>query len=216
MKTTVRGYAVRKHARLLQAILQHLVVRGLHRMKLGFDIDGVISDFVAYFIAVMKKHYGLTLSKADIYCHDLDFVLGISKQERDRFVRETLMGDLQLIQGAKETLERLNAQGHDIVILTARFGDLVAVTKNWLQRKGIPYSQLFQSKQGEKYLAEVALDLVVEDDLEDAIAWSKKVKNILVYDQPWNQSLNLKGLIKRVYSWDDIFEEVQRLNNKTS
>ena len=182
-------------------------------MKLGFDIDGVISDFVTYFIAVLKKHYGLTLNETDVYCHDLDFVLGISRQERNKLVRETLLGDLQLMEGAKETLERLNSQGHEIIILTARFGDLVAVTENWLQKKGIPYSRLIQSKQGEKYLAEVDLDLVVEDDLEDAIAWSKRVRNVLVYDHPWNQSLNIKGLIKRVYSWEDIFEEVQRLKS---
>lgn len=180
-------------------------------MNLGFDIDGVISDFVAYFAVIVKKYYDLTLDEADIYCHDLDFVLGISKQERNKLVRETLLGDLQLIQGAKETLERLDSQGHEIVILTARFDDLNSVTRNWLQKKGIPYSRLIQSKQGKKHLAEVDLDLVVEDDLEDAIGWSKKVKNILVYDHPWNQSFNVKGLIKRVHSWNEIFKEVQQL-----
>ncbi|UCE28674.1 MAG: hypothetical protein JSV85_05190 [Candidatus Bathyarchaeota archaeon] len=180
-------------------------------MNLGFDIDGVISDFVAYFATIARKHYGLTLDESDIYCHDLDYVLGISRQERDRLVRETLLGDLQPIEGAKETLERLNSHGHKIIILTARFGDLNSVTRDWLQKKGIPYSLLIQSNQGEKHLAEVDLDLVVEDDLEDALGWSKKVKTVLVYDHPWNQSFNVKGLIKRVYSWNDIFEEIQQL-----
>jgi len=50
-------------------------------MNLGFDIDGVISDFVAYFVVIVKKYYELTLDEADIYCHDLDFVLGINKKE---------------------------------------------------------------------------------------------------------------------------------------
>ncbi|UCG45531.1 MAG: hypothetical protein JSV58_01755 [Candidatus Bathyarchaeota archaeon] len=185
-------------------------------MNLGFDIDGVISDFVAYFKTVAQKHYNLTLDEADIYCHDLDFVLGISREERNKLVRETLLGNLQLMKGAKETLTKLSLEGHKIVILTARFDDLVTVTEEWLQEKGIPYTQLIQSKQGEKYLADVNLDMVVEDDLEDAIAWSKRVKNVLLYDHPWNQSLNIKGLFKRIYSWNNIRAEIQKLEKESS
>jgi uncharacterized HAD superfamily protein len=65
--------------------------------------------------------------------------------------------------------------------------------------------------EGEKYRADVSLDLVVEDCLQDALEWSQKVKNVLVYDHPWNKTLNVNNLIKRVYSWDEIYEEVQRL-----
>jgi len=180
-------------------------------MKLGFDIDGVISDFVRSFIKIVKRHYDLTLAESDIYCHDLNLVLGISNQERNKLIRETLLEDLSLISGAKATLGRLIMEGHQITILTARFSDLIDVTKNWLKKKGISYSQLIHLNEGEKYLAKADLDLIVEDNLEDAIEWSQKVKHILLYDHPWNQSFNVKGLIKRVYSWNDIFEEIQQL-----
>ena len=185
-------------------------------MKLGFDIDGVISDFVGSFVRIVKKHYSLTLTEADIYCHDLNLVLGISKQERNKLIRETLLGDIALMPKAQRTLMRLKSEGHQIFIITARFKDLVDVTKAWLKNKGIPYSRLIQLNEGEKYLAEVELDLIVEDNLEDALEWSQKVDNILVYDHPWNQTLNVKGLIKRVHSWDDIFKEIQRLKTKLS
>lgn len=180
-------------------------------MNLGFDIDGVISDFVRSFIKIVKRHYDLALAESDIYCHDLNLVLGISNQERNKLIRETLLEDLSLISGAKDTLGRLITEGHQIIILTARFSDLIDVTKNWLKKKGISYSQLIHLNEGEKYLAEADLDLIVEDNLEDAIEWSQKVKHILLYDHPWNRSFNVKGLIKRVYSWNDIFEEIQQL-----
>ena len=95
--------------------------------------------------------------------------------------------------------------------MTARPNDLIDVTKGWLEKKGIPYSKLVQLSEGEKHLAEVSLDLVVEDNLEDAIGWSQKVKNVLVYDHPWNQSFNVKGLFKRVYDWNGILKEIQQL-----
>ena len=184
-------------------------------MNLGFDIDGVISDFVRSFVEIVKKHYNLTLAETSIYCHDLNLVLGISEKERNKLIRETLLENLELITGARETLERLNSEGHQIVILTARFDDLIKVTENWLKKKGIPYSQLIHLNEGKKFLSKVDLDLVVEDNLEDAIGWSQKVKNVLVYDHPWNQSLNIKGLIKRVYSWNDVYREIQQLKDVT-
>lgn len=183
-------------------------------MDLGFDIDGVISNFVRSFASVVKKYYNLNLAEADIYYHDLDLVLGISKEERNKLIRETLLGDLALISGAKEGLAKLHSEGHQILILTARPRDLINVTKGWLKKRGIPYSQLIQLDEGQKYLAEVNLDLVVEDNLEDAIGWSKKVKNILVYDHPWNRSFNIKGLFKRVYNWNGILEEIERVKSR--
>lgn len=183
-------------------------------MKLGFDIDGVISDFVGTFVKIVKREYDLTLTEADIYCHDLNLVLGISIKERNELIRKTLLNDMSVMPKAQRILTSLKSEGHQIFIVTARFKDLVSATKAWLNNKGIPYTRLIQLNQGEKYLAEVNLDLIVEDNLEDALEWSQKVEHILVYDHPWNQTLNVKGLIKRVHSWDDILKEIQLLNIK--
>jgi len=180
-------------------------------MNLGFDIDGVISDFVKTFNELVENRYGIKLNEADIYCHDLNLVLGITRNERNQLITETLKKDLALNHGAKETLEKLYSEGHKIYLLTARLGVSTEVTKDWLKRKGIPYTELLQLTEGEKYQADVNLDLIVEDCLQDALEWSQKLKSILVYDHPWNKTLNVKHLIKRVYSWDEIYQEVQRL-----
>lgn len=180
-------------------------------MNLGFDIDGVISDFVKAFRELVESKYDVKLNEAEIYCHDLNLVLGITKNERNQLIVETLRKDLALNHGAKRTLKKLSSEGHKIYLLTARFGVPAKVTKDWLKRKGIPYTELLQLTEGEKYRANVSLDLIVEDCLQDALEWSQKVKTILVYDHPWNKTLNVNNLIKRVYSWDEIYEEVQRL-----
>jgi uncharacterized HAD superfamily protein len=180
-------------------------------MNLGFDIDGVISDFVKSFAGVVKKHYGQIITEDDVYCHDLDLVLGITKEERNGLIRETLQEDLALNAGARESIQKLYLNGHKIVILTARSRDLRKVTEDWLKSKSVSYSELIQLNEGEKHLADVSLDVVVEDNLEDAIGWSKKVRHILIYDHPWNQSFNVKGLFKRVYNWNEILKEIEQL-----
>ena len=185
---------------------------GRKQMNLGFDIDGVISNFVRAFSELVEKKYSIRLKEADIYCHDLNLVLGITITERNQLITETFKQDLQLNSGAKETLEKLCLEGHKIYLLTARYDSLVEATESWLRKKGIPYTELVQLNEGKKYYAKVDLDLIVEDCLEDALEWSQRVKNVLVYDHPWNQTLNVKHLIKRVYSWEEIYEEIQRLN----
>jgi uncharacterized HAD superfamily protein len=164
-------------------------------------------------VKVVKKDYNATLAEADIYCHDLDLVLGITKGEGNKLVRKTILNGLELNIGAKQTLAKLSSEGHRIFILTARSNSLVETTKKWLKEKRIPYYQLLHLEEGKKYQTDVYLDVVVEDNLEDAIGFSQKVKNVLIYDHPWNQTRNVKKAIKRVYNWDDIYKEIVRLAN---
>jgi uncharacterized protein len=185
------------------------------KMNLGFDIDGVIADFSQALLETIKKNYGLALKKTDIYCFDLNVVLGITKPEGRQLIIEVLEKDLPLNTGAKKTLERLSREGHNIFLLTSRYDVLRDVTQSWLKEKGTPYNQLHLLNVGKKYLAKVdPLDLIVEDSLEEALGWTQKVKNVLVYDQPWNKTLNVKNLTKRVYNWDEIYNEVQQLKTR--
>jgi uncharacterized protein len=179
-------------------------------MNLGFDIDGVISNFVLTFLQIANEEYGIRAKEVDIYCHDLSLVLGITRDERNQLIEQTLRRDLTLYPGAKETMQKLHQEGNNIYLLTARYHSLLSITEEWLTRNGIPYTQLLLLKEGEKYQAIANLDLIVEDCLQDALEWSNKVKDILLFDHPWNKTLNVKDLVKRVYSWDEIYTEVQK------
>ncbi len=180
-------------------------------MNLGFDIDGVISNFTSQFTTIVQKKYGIKLTDADMYSYDISLVLGITKDEVADIVTETLKSNLPLNPMAKETLDKLTADGHNIYLLTARSKDLIEHTSNWLKENGIAYRNLFYLMAGKKCLADVSIDLAVEDNLEEAIELTKKVEHVLLFNQPWNKTKNVKGLIKRVYNWTEIYEEVQRV-----
>ena len=189
--------------------------RGKRYLNLGFDIDGVIANFTQPLLEAIKENYGLNLKIKDIYTFDLNIVLGITKNEGTQLVHQTLKKDLPLNKGAKETLEKLSREGHNIYLLTGRYDVLRNITQSWLKEKGVTYTQLHMLNIGEKYMADIQpMDLIVEDSLEDALEWSQKVKNVLIYDQPWNRTLNVRNLTKRVYSWNDIYQAVQNLKNQ--
>jgi uncharacterized HAD superfamily protein len=151
------------------------------------------------------------MTETDVHCFDLGLVLGISNEELNKLVRETLQKNLALNIDARESLNKLYLATHRVVLLTARSPDLGKVTTDWLEGKHIPYSELIHLDEGKKHLAEVSLDLVVEDNLENAIGWSEKVRNVLIYDHPWNQSLDVKCLFKRVHNWNEIMKEIEEL-----
>ena len=180
-------------------------------MNLGFDIDGVIADFVNIFSDLAKKKYGVTLTEVDIYCHDLNLVLGVPKDEVVQLITETLKTDLPLYPEAKETLEKLFSEGHRIYLLTARYDFLFQNTLLWLKEKSIPYTDILNLTEGKKYQANIDIDVIVEDCLCDALEWTKRVKNVLIFDHPWNQTNNVKNLLKRVYSWAEIYEEIKKM-----
>jgi uncharacterized HAD superfamily protein len=182
-------------------------------VNLGFDIDGVIADFEKPLIQTVKENYGRTIKETDIYCFNLNVVLGITKTEESQLIAEVLKKDLPLYFGAKETLEQLNQDGHRIYLLTGRYYQFHNITESWLKQKGVLYDQLHLLKVGEKHRANIeSLDLVVEDSLEEALEWSQKIRNVLVYDHPWNKTLNIKNLTKRVHNWKEIYGEIKKLN----
>jgi len=182
-------------------------------MNLGFDIDGVISNFTIRFNEVIKKKYGITLTDSEMYSYEINLVLGIPKGDVDEIVTDTLKSDLPLNPDAKETLDRLTAEGHNIYLLTARSESLSHYTVSWLKEKDVPYKELYHLTGGQKSRAPIEVDLFVEDSLEEALELTKKVKRVLIYDQPWNKTKNVKSLLKRVHGWHEIYEEIQKFKS---
>ena len=180
-------------------------------MRIGIDIDGVVADFVKTFIPLVRERYGLALTEEDIYVHDLFLVLGISESEAMELIRATICSDPGLIDGAKQAIDRLN-QEHDVILLTARPEDLFDVTRQWLSKRGIKYRELLHLREGQKSTPQQAFDLVVDDHLREVIRFAGKARKIIVFDHPWNQSLNVRGLFDRAYTWHDVLAIVDAMN----
>jgi uncharacterized HAD superfamily protein len=179
-------------------------------MRIGVDIDGVVADFVRTFIPLVRERYGVALAEHDIYVHDLFLVLGITEPEAMELIRAAICSDLDLIHGAKEAIDTLNQQ-HDVTLLTARPEDLLEVTRQWLSKRGIRYRELLHLREGQKSAPQRAFDVVVDDHLREVIRFAGKARKIIVFDHPWNQSLNVRGLFDRAYTWEDVLAMVDAM-----
>lgn len=86
------------------------------------------------------------------FCFDLDGTLCYTRKEDEHY------SDVEPIPGAIETVQRLKAEGHYIIIMTARnmvthnnnIGKIIAnqcpIVVEWLDRHGIPYDELHFGK----------------------------------------------------------------------
>ena len=57
---------------------------------------------------------------------------------------------------------------------------------------------------GEKF------DVIIDDHLEEIINWIGKAPLVLVFNHPWNKSLNIKNNFERVYNWEGILERLNK------
>jgi uncharacterized protein len=175
------------------------------KMKIGLDIDGVITNFVDTFVDVVKEEYGVRFSQDDVREHDLYEVLGISKADALRLIRATLMRDLEPQAGAIDAIKQLS-KSHQLYFITARPPDTYEITKCWLQKHGLLTENLIFLKDGTKFTHTECLDVVIDDNLDEIIGWLGKTPLIIVFDHPWNKSVNIKKNFVPAYGWHDILE----------
>lgn len=181
-------------------------------MKIGIDIDGVISDFVSGFKKVVYNEYEFNLKEEEVKYHDLDLVLGISKKEAMKLIEKTLNIDLPLIKDAKKYINLLKGD-HKIILLTARHINH-QLTQKWLNQNNIKYDELYFLNEGGKYKSNINIDVIIEDNLTEALNWTSKINNIIIFDHPWNQSIDIYNNLYRVKNWREIYEYIKKISIK--
>ncbi|MDH5463587.1 MAG: hypothetical protein OEW49_04700 [Nitrosopumilus sp.] len=184
-------------------------------LRIGIDIDGVLTDFVKEFIKSVNKRYKITLSEQDIREHDLYKVLGIPSKDLIEMVMEVFPKDLAPQEGSVESVNELSKK-HEIYIITAREPETLDVSKNWLKQHGIPYKKLAFMKEGDKhkFIEKDHLDIVIDDNLKEITNWIGIVPHIIVLDHPWNQSLNVKNYFHRAKDWKEILSIIKEIEKE--
>ena len=192
-------------------------------MKIGIDIDGVLTD-IARFIG----DYGIKFCyennieykiKDDEYYEEKS--LGINVEQAEKFWNKYLEFYATQYPArifAKEIIEKLKEE-HEIYIITARnedglppelYGTMKQMVKAWLQDNGIYYDKLIFSV-GSKltYCIENDVDVMVEDSPTNIKDISTKIP-VLCFDNPYNKDIEGKN-ITRVYSWYDVFKKIEKI-----
>lgn len=181
-------------------------------MKLAVDIDGVILDMVSKVCEIYNKSFKTTYTKDDVKKWEFFRDWNITEESMyDIFyqVYENSMS-LRLIDKRAPQVLRNLSEKYQADLVTARN---VKFESNLLERldslnimKGIQYSDLVHVDEKPYDLKlQLSYDILIDDNPNLAtVIDTYPGKKLLLYNQPWNQHVQEKNKVVRVYNWIQI------------
>ena len=196
-------------------------------MKLGFDLDGVISDTVAKAIEVFNDKFSKNLTLDSIKTFRLSDNKYDDDPEKNRklsieFINLINDPDIQLssapYKDALVALRKLCNNGHSIHIITARPKENFDTTVKWLRSNKISFDSLdiVDSEPKGMIGRSLNLDMYIDDfvdNLESMLIFKKRwYKGLLLLDRPWNQDIIDESKFKRIKNWNAVLRHIGILN----
>lgn len=184
-------------------------------MNIGIDIDNVISDYDNCFIKECLLHDKTLRNNGIINKNAADILNGMfdwTPEEVTSFYRnnaERIVTNLTTIPYSKEYIDRLKADGHKIIIITARdfgvYSNPHTLTRTWLSNNHIYYDKLILTKYPRDKLEkcmENNIHLMIDDS---KTIYQDCIKNnipALLMDTIGNRDINET----RVHNWKEIYD----------
>ena len=193
-------------------------------MRIGIDIDGVITDierFIADYGTKYCKENNLSINiKAGEYDEFKTF--NWTEEQGIKFWNEYIVyyaTEYPARDFASEVIQKLKEEGHEIYIVTARndygvpkeyIGKMKDFVAKWLKDNNISYDKIIYT-EGSKlpYCVGNYIELMIEDSPENIKDVSTKIP-VLCFDCNYNRNIEGKN-ITRVYSWYDVLDKISKL-----
>lgn len=192
-------------------------------MRIGIDIDGVLTDYEKWQIEVGSKFF-MKYNKyiVDPNGYDIDTVFGVNKEMDEEFWNEYLYDYVKNEPARKfagEIIDKLKQDNNEIYIITARYltdrndevgKEMRNIVIKWLSDNNINYDKIIFTKE-DKYeiCIENDIELMIEDKVENINKISTKIP-VICFNAGYNKSCNGKNII-RCYSWYDIYSKIKNI-----
>lgn len=195
-------------------------------MRIGIDIDDTIADTYEVMFAY-AQHYtinelgrtGKIQNEVSSHHFYAEIMHHWNKEEAENFWNQ-YYEKIQYVKPftlAVEVLQKLKAEGNEIILITARYPashfDIKKVTLEWLKTNNIPYDEIEIIREGK---AQVALGKKVDLFIDDSFKNCTEVANVgiksYLMDTRTNKGLSAEN-VTRVYSWSDIYDRIKKEEN---
>lgn len=185
-------------------------------MKIGIDIDNVISNFNDTLLNEYLLH-DKELRNSGIINKNADYIrkgmFDWNEDEETNFYKnniEKIAKKLEVIEGAKEYIDKLHKDGHFIYIITGRdngeYTEPYNMTKSWLDENNIYYDNLILTDAYDKHAKaekclEHNIDIMIDDSVRICSDCIENGITTILMDTPYNKYSN----IPRVKSWKEFY-----------
>jgi len=184
-------------------------------VRIGVDIDGVVSDSYPAWLQELNQHFGKNITVIDDYAMHL--VFDVTWEDMNNFFAgnvERLFMMAEPVSGALEGIQTLLKEGHEVIYITARTLEEKDVTVRWLTMHGIPHEHervLFTGfKSKVDLVKQWGIEAFIEDYQVNATMIAESGVPVFLLDTSYNQ-VDLSDGITRCQSWNEILEGILRL-----
>ena len=190
-------------------------------MKIGVDLDGVLGQTIPAVIEYHNTIHGTNLTLEQFHSNNYWEVWGGTReeaiQEVHNFYETPYFKNIKPVIGARESLKTLK-KNNELFIVTSRQNKIIPETKEWVE-KYFPniFSEMYftnhftqngDTKTKKEVCDSLNVDVLIEDVVEYAVECVTAKRKIFLLDYPWNRDAVLPEGIQRVYSWEEIIEEI--------
>ncbi len=189
-------------------------------MKIGIDIDGVILDYERVLKVYGDLYDFIELKKDGLINRNEHYLRNRydwTEEERMNFVNKyflELSKQTHLIPGAKDVINMLQKEGHELIVISARGGmieEMKDVAMEKFQKENITFSKYYW-KQNDKL--EVAQKEKIDYMIDDAYHVCQKlsenrIKTIYFRDKEMKK-LKPSGYLKEVSNWGEIYRIIKK------
>ena len=192
-------------------------------MKIGIDLDGVVldtekqfrNDAELYDILVLNKNSMKNPTELRVQ-ERYDW----TEQEINEFISKYFIEATKkshIMPGAKDVIDLLKKDGHELVVITARGIDtpvMIQLGEKILDEAGIKFDKYYWGKKEKVEIAQKEnIDIMIEDSLNNCIKFSQAgIKSIYLRDsnlKPANDSN-----IKECYIWGEIYRYIKQISKE--
>ena len=194
-------------------------------MRIGIDIDGVLTDFEKWQLDVGSKFflkYNKNIVVPDGY--DSDVVFNVTKEMDSEFWNEYLYDYAQNEPARKfsnEVIDKLRRKGYEIYIITSRYltgknndlgKEMRKIVKDWLKNNKINYDKIIFSPEDKLEICkENNIDIMIEDKVENINNISKIIP-VICFNAGYNKMCSGKNIF-RAYTWYDVYYQITNIIN---
>ena len=198
-------------------------------MKIGIDIDGVLTDFEKWQLEVGSKFF-LSYNKTiqDPNGYDSNIVFDVDQETDSAFWKEYLYEYAKKEPARKyagEVIKKLKEKGYQIYIITARHltnqnniigQEMRNIVINWLKENDITYDDIIFSPEDKLEICmELGINIMIEDKPENILNISKIIP-VICFHAGYNKSC-VGSNIFRAYTWYDVYNQiVNKINYETT
>ena len=187
-------------------------------MEILVDMDGILVDTLPRWLDRINELTGVRAWPEDIVDWNMhkNYPLTVldPKTIFDILNEPGFTLSLPEMSGAARNLKKLHEDGHDISLLTARYGtQCMPETLVWLQ-KVMPWFDIERKTWFCHEKTRITGDVLIDDKTETLINYRRKRPStkLIAIDYPYNQAAEVDFRVpKSIHSWDRIREYIEAL-----